>query len=315
MKKKHLTERERFFIKNCIDAGDTITEIARRVSRGKSTISEEISDNGGRKNYDPEKAQKRADLAQYHKKKNCLKVAMDPYLAVRVETELRQHFSPEEISGRLKLEQQVNDHTPYASPKAIRNFAESRRLDSYFFYTRCRPKGKRGIGSGITDRVFVDMVLREGVGHWEGDFIVSSKSNVVLLVLVERVTRKSLLLLIPYRENDFVNQTIARLLKGYLVKSLTLDNDVAFKKHQDLSFLLGAPVYFARPYTSTDKALVENTNKWIRSFIPKKTDLALVSYEKVLWVQNWLNGKPRACLGYSKVSEIEGVIRLGECSY
>jgi len=278
-------------------AGDSYRQIARRLTRGVSTISEEVSDNGGRDWYDAQKAHRRSHLSQYLKKKDCMKVALDDFLAKFVEKKLRKRWSPERISGYLKKEKK-----PYASPKAIRKFAFSRGLESYL-YRRGKPhvsKENSGI-EWLTERVFVDdpRCVRDGHGHFEGDFIVSSKSTAVLLVLVERVTKETIIRWLPNRKNALVRRVIKAALYGKTVRSLTVDNDIAFVQHQELTDTINAPIYFARPYRSTDKALVENTNRWIRWFVPKKTNISDVSKEKVLAIEEWFRTVPRQCLGFA----------------
>ena len=133
-------------------------------------------------------------------------------------------------------------------------------------------------------------------GHWEGDFIVSKHNSWVLLVLVEKFSNIIKLALLPNRNNNLVNETIVSLLKGFSVKTLTLDNDIAFSKWRELEAMLKASIFFCHPYHSWEKGLVENTNRWIRQFIPKKTDLSKVSVENIHWIENWFNHLPRICL-------------------
>ena len=68
--------------------------------------------------------------------------------------------------------------------------------------------------------------------------------------------------------------------------------------------LLDAPFYFTHPYHSWEKGLVENTNKWIRHFIPKQTDLATVTNETIVQVLTYLNERPRQVLGYRTANEV-----------
>ena len=88
------------------------------------------------------------------------------------------------------------------------------------------------------------------------------------------------------------------MLSDRTVQSITLDNDVAFIKHKELALLLASPVYFTRPYRSSDKALVENTNRWIRKFVPKKTVLRTVTDLDIKKSLDWLNERPRKCIGW-----------------
>jgi IS30 family transposase len=87
---------------------------------------------------------------------------------------------------------------------------------------------------------------------------------------------------------------------GEVQHSITTDNDVAFGKWKDLETLLGTSIYFCHPYHSWEKGLVENCNRWIREFIPKKTDLTSISFEFIEHIENYFNHKPRECLeGYT----------------
>ena len=313
-KKKHLTAEERFLIERCLLAGDSYHAVAKRLKRGVSTVSEEVSENGGRVRYDAKRAHQRAHLKQHWKKRDCLVVAMDPFLAKFVDEKLRVRWSPERISGYLKKHRES-----YASPKAIRKFARSRGLES-FLYRRGKPHTPKSIASveWLEDRVFIDdsRCVREGYGHWEGGFIVSSKSVAVLLVLVERTTKDTIVRWLPNRRNALVRRAIRSALCSKVVRSITVDNDIAFIKHRELAEAIHAPVYFARPFCSTDKALVENTNRWVRWFVPKKTDLHDVSKEKVAAIEEWFNSVPRQCLGFATSREMVSLQDIkNECSY
>jgi IS30 family transposase len=313
-KKGHLTEEERFLIEKCLTAGDSLREIVKRSGRGLSTISEEISVNGGRGKYDARKAHLRAYLKQHWKKQDCMKVALDSFLAQFVEEKLRKRWSPERISGYLEK----HGH-PYASPKAVRKFARSRGLES-FLYRKGRQKAPKEHTDieWLNERIFVDdpRCVRDGYGHWEGDFIVSSKSTAVLLVLVERMTKDTMIRWLPNRTNLLVRKTIVDAFNGKTVRSLTVDNDIAFVQHKELADAIRGSVYFARPFCSTDKALVENTNRWVRWFVPKKTDLNHVSKETVAEIEEWFNSVPRQCLNFATSKEMVSLQELTiGCSY
>jgi IS30 family transposase len=170
----------------------------------------------------------------------------------------------------------------------------------------------------LHERIFIDdpRCVRRGYGHWEGDFLVSSRSTAVLLVLVERLTKDTVVRWLPNRENGRVRRSITSALRRKTVRSLTVDNDIAFVQHRPLAEAIRAPVYFARPYRSTDKALVENTNRWVRWFVPKKTDLRSVSKMQTAAIEEWLNSVPRQCLNFRTSREMVLLkqLTLG-CSY
>jgi IS30 family transposase len=299
-KKKHLEKEERFCIEKMLRKDKSLGEISRTLGRGLSTISEEVNGNGGRDNYQAEKAHHRAYMKQYRKKRNCNKVAMDSHLSKFVEKKLSCGWSPETISDRLKIQSGLK----YASRKSIRKFIDRRPgLERYLFWERNNMKTgrkkKKDSYLNDPDRKWIDtrpyMALLE-YGHWEMDFIVSKHNSSVLLVLVERYSKKLLLRVLPNRNNDLVNQNIKELLFGYLVKTITTDNDIAFGKWKKLEAMLQAEIYFCHPFHSWEKGLVENTNRWIRQFIKKKTNLQLVSIEELKAIEDWFNHTPRQCL-------------------
>lgn len=300
-KKKHLSDEERFCVEKMLKAGEFFTEIARVLGRGLSTISEEVNDNGGREKYSAEKAKHRAYLKQYRKKRRCNKVAMDSHLSRFVERKLEMGWSPGAISSRLETQSGLK----YASEKSIRKYVGQRHgLERFLFWNRNNMKSgrKRGSDTFLTDpdRKFLEMRPIDALfeyGHWEADFIVSKSNSWVLLVCAEKKSKLVRMALLPNRENICVNSAIVELIGGYNPKSLTLDNDIGFGKWKELELALAAPVYFCHPYHSWEKGLVENTNRWIREFIPKKTDLKSISPLAVSEIENYLNHKARECLG------------------
>lgn len=299
-KKKHLSQPERFCIEKMLGVGKSFGEIARTLGRGLSTISEEVNGSGGRECYAARKAATRAYFRQYRKKRECNKVAMNGHLYRFVEKRLAQGWSPETISARLERQSGL----PYASAKSIRKFINKRpSLERFLFWERNRMKSgrKRKQGAYLRDpsRRFIEERPLEALtsyGHWEGDFIVSKENAWVLLVLVERYTKMVRLILLPNRNNDLVNEAVVSLLERYMANTLTLDNDIAFTKWEQLEAMLGTQIFFCHPYHSWEKGLVENTNRWIRVFIPKKADLATYTKEDVQRIEDWLNHTPRQCL-------------------
>lgn len=298
-KKKHLCYEERWSLEKMLRAGETLTNIAKVLGRGLSSISEEVSTNGGRSKYTALKAQLRAFWKQYRKKRDCNMVAMTQGMARIVETELGRRRSPEEIAAMLK--QRKFHCTP--SAKSIRKFIARRHgLERFLFWDRTKKKGgpkqstiflKDAGRKAITER---PIEAEADYGHWEMDFIVSSLSSYVLLVLVEKHTKLLRMAILPNRENMLVNGAITRLLLGYTVHTITTDNDIAFGDWRTLELMVGAQIYFCHPYHSWEKGLVENTNRWLREFIIKKTDIAGYTDEFIAEVESWMNHGPRLCL-------------------
>lgn len=299
-KKKHLSDEERFCIEKMCKVGDSFGKISRTLGRGLSTVSEEVNSNGGRKKYRAESAIRKAYWKQYRKKKDCNKVSCDGNLSRFVERKLEAGWSPGNISARLEVQSGLQ----YASEKSIRKFIKKRSgLERFLFWHRNDHKGgskrKNDIYLTDPDRKFIEnrpIWAELEYGHWEIDFIVSKFNSWVLLVCIEKWSKNLSLALLPNRNNDLVNQTLFDLLSGYRVKTLTTDNDIGFGKWKELESKLQTKIYFCRPYHSWEKGLVENANRWIREFIPKKTDLKSISSDFLNDIEMYFNNKPRECL-------------------
>ena len=307
-KKKHLSNEERFCIEKMLKAGQSLKEIGRMLGRGKSTMSEEVEANGGRNRYVAQIAIRRAYWKQYRKKRNCNKVACDGHLTRFVERKLEIGWSPEVISSRLKIQSGLK----YVSQKSIRKFIKKRSgLERFLFWNRNNMKSgrKREKVGYLTSlgRKSIDIRHPSALflyGHWEIDFIVSKHNTWILLVCVEKYSKILRLALLPNRNNDLVNQAIFNLLSDQRVESITVDNDIAFGKWRELEDLLHTQVYFCKPFHSWEKGLVENSNRWIREFIPKKTDLKSISSGYVSDIEMYFNHKPRECLNGRTAFEV-----------
>jgi IS30 family transposase len=187
-----------------------------------------------------------------------------------------------------------------------------RKLERFLRYKgkKRKPKGPSKVPQ-LKNRVFVDkrpkvIEKRKRFGDWEGDFIVSGKSGTgVLLVLHERKARYTIIRKVMSRSPALVNQYMQEMF-GIVVcfNSLTLDNDIAFTKHEELSELLGKPVYFCHPYHSGEKGSVENTNKLIRQYIPRGCDISRYTDKEIQEIEDKLNHRPRTCLTYRTRLEV-----------
>jgi IS30 family transposase len=101
-----------------------------------------------------------------------------------------------------------------------------------------------------------------------------------------------------------VYRLIFELTGGVVVNTLTLDNDVVFRRHKELSDMLGVPVYFCHPYHSWEKGGVENVNGAIRRWIPKGGDISQYSDEYVQKIEDTLNDRPMVCLKFRTPREV-----------
>jgi IS30 family transposase len=310
----HLRKEERFVIEKLLAVGTKIRSIAGVLGRSPNTIAREIARNRVEGIYSADKAAHKAYATRWRVKRECMKVAMDSLLTRFVTEKLQRKWSPKQISGYLKVELGI-----VCSAKAIYKFAESRCLEHHLFWRWNKRKGGRKKdhqGLPKDGRVYIDARPPvEGAGHLEMDFIVSKHSSWVLLVVVDRVTRRSWIKRLPNRKHDTIRAALSAMLKDVVVQSITTDNDIAFTDWKGLEALLGTRIYFTHPYHSWEKGLVENTNRWIRCFIPKRRDIASVTEEELHAVHAFLNDRPRECLGFvspmSYYSPIQTVLLEG----
>lgn len=286
--------------------------IARLIRRNRAAVDYEVARNSVKGNYDWKKADDKAKNRRRASKYQGMKIVGHLPLWNFVIEKLQLDWSPEEISGRIKYKEK---RLPSVSTKGIYRFVRSvygRCVEQFLRYHGKREKQAGSArGSGLTERTFISqrpkiIVQRARFGDWEGDFIVSGKSGRgVLLVLVERKSRYVIVRKLLTQKCDLINALMVQLLGGYVVfNSLTLDNDIVFQKHKEMSRMLGRPVYFTHPYHSWEKGTVENMNKWIRQYVSKGSDISSYSDEYIQFVEDRLNDRPRKCLKFKTPREV-----------
>ena len=308
----HITTTDRQQIDLYLKEGKSHRRIARLIRRSRGAVDYEIKVNSVRGKYDWKKADAKAKRRRKDSKYQGMKVVEHPSLRKFVLQKLKLDWSPEEISGRIKHKEK---HLPYISAKGIYIFIRSvygRQVERFLrCYGKRRRKEGRTRGSGLTERTFIDrrpkiIAKRARFGDWEGDFIVSGRGGKgVLLVLVERKSRYVIIRRLLTQKCEEVNQLITEILGGCVMfNSLTLDNDIVFQKHKEMSRILGKPVYFTHPYHSWEKGTVENMNKWIRQYVKKGSDISSHTDKYIQFVEDRLNTRPRKCLKFKMPQEV-----------
>jgi len=298
-KYQQLSFEERVQIELLKRNGVSTRGIARLLERSPNTISREVREKVVGGVYLPKKAHHKTYWRRYQSKRQCLKVGLDSHLSWFVDTHVRKQWSPERMAGYLR----GSGYT--VSTKAIYRFVYARSLEGYLLLKsrrkkprRCRPQWGDG-RTYIEDRPPIDCS-----GHFEADFVVSSHNQTALLVVVDKHTRRTWIERIHNRKHAVVTRAFRTIFRNINVKTLTLDNDIAFLQWRELEKQLQTIVYFTHPYRSWEKGLVENTNRWIRLFVPKRSDIALVSPANLERALQYLNEIPRQCLGYRTAADV-----------
>jgi len=314
-----LTFEERVIIETLLREKKSKSYIAEILNRNRSTICREIN-LWVRKPSDLYKAK----LADWYAKDSRTrrskdKISLNKKLRWYVYRGLLCQWSPEQIAGRIK-DDYPNNAIMSISHEAIylhiykhRQAAMNKKLIALLPYHHSRRK-KRGSPVKtyqIKDRVSIDqrpkyIDKRKQVGHWEGDLMIGLKQNSFIGTLVERKTRFTYLFKLPNKKTATVTRRFAREFKKLLPsyrKSLTYDNGIEMANHKWFTKQTGMRVYFAHPYSSWERGTNENTNGLIRRFLPKQTDFNNIPEEKLKYIQDSLNNRPRKILNYKTPNE------------
>lgn len=229
-----------------------------------------------------------------------------------VEEKLRQDWSPEQISGRLKEDEVFISHESiyqyiYADKRVGGSlWTHLRRHEKKYRKRRCGQdrRGKIPNRRSIEDRPVI-VEERSRVGDWEADLILGKNHQGVAVTLTERKSRFTLLRTLPSKHADPIKEAIIALLKwDARLKTITFDNGKEFTGHQEISAALNADCYFAHPYSSWERGTNENTNGLIRQYLPKSRNLKEISMEEEVRIMDKLNLRPRKCLGFRTPYEV-----------
>lgn len=311
----NLPERETLF--KLLAQKIPIVEIAKFLNRHRSTIYKEI--NRIPCAYSPSVAQNDANLKSMNSKKN-IKLQNEE-LQKFVKTKIFEYWSPEQISGRLKL-LYPNDQKMKVSTEAIYQFIYNLENDvekiNLITHLRRKKKKRHSRKNKNEKRGKIPNIksiherpksveTRNDLGHWEGDLIIGKDHKSAIGTLVERKTRFTIIVSLPNGKksetvvNAFIDE-FKQLPLG-LKKSLTYDRGTEMSYHSRLTTQTGVIVYFADPHSPWQRGSNENTNGLIRSFFPKGTDFSNYSKKAFEKAQNFLNNRPRKVLKYLTPNE------------
>lgn len=293
------------------EKGYSLRNIAKTLGRSVSSISDELRRNVVDGQYDARKANHKAYVRRKDSKYQGMKVLSDDTLRKFVEEKLFDDQSPSSIAGRISTQESFRSSVSKDSIYRYIKSIHGRKIEVYRQKKKQRRRKRIVIHPSLLNRVFIDqrpkdINTRKRFGDMEADFIVSGKGgSSILLVVVDRKSRLVFLRLIHIVKIESVHVALLEIQKKYpLMKSITLDNDILFRKHADLSLLLGIPLYFCHPYHSWEKGTVENVNKYIRRDIPKGRDLSRYSDEQIRLIEEKLNRRSMKCLNYKTPSEV-----------
>ncbi len=315
---RQLNEHNRVRIEVYLNEGKSQYEIAQLLKVHRSTISREIKKRGGIiRGYTADFAQSDYDA----NKRNCgIRSKMEsPVVGSFVIEHIKQGWSPETISGRLKKEIRdgIRSKEDYVNYESIYQFiydsdyGKQEKLCNYLKQGKKRRTKKNGRKSKheiILNRVSIEsrpkeVDARKTIGHWEGDAIIY-KYKTAIQSIVERKLKYTVLTKLMRKTAKESTSAFVNGLTGHYVKSLTVDNGTENSGHLIISKKLNAPVFFCHPYSSWEKGTNENTNGLVRRYLPRGSSLENVTQNDLDDIAFELNNRPRKTLQYATPQEM-----------
>ena len=315
-----LSFEEREEVSRGLAAGLSLRAIAGRIGRSASTISREVTANGGRRRYRAAAAD-RAAWSRATRPKLC-KLATNPVLAGIVAQKLQRRWSPQQIAGWLKVtfpddpEMHISHESIYRTLFVQSRGALRRELTAHLRTGRVirRPRGVRlpdGRGGrpgivNISERP-AEAEDRAVPGHWEGDLVFGKHMSPVA-TLVERSTRYLMLVSLPggNHKADIVAGALAaavQQLPRQLARSLTWDQGHEMAEHARFTATTGIQVFFCDPKSPWQRGSNENTNGLLRQYLPRRLDFRTLTQADLDAIALELNQRPRQTLGFKTPSQ------------
>ncbi|MEB3072121.1 IS30 family transposase [[Mycobacterium] vasticus] len=305
---------ERVEIMRGLDSGLSQAEIARQLDRDNSVISREIS-----RNRNPD-GDYHARMAHARARKNAKRPKGfkldDPQLCAQITTWMDDGWSPKLIAEMLARDHR-DDRLAQVSHETIYKclYVQGRgqlRADLHKQLSTKRSTRKSRTGSPRGPGTFTGAFTisqrpaevddRAVPGHWEGDLILGGGCASAIGTLVERSTRFTILLHLP---EDHTAEAVATAmieamseLPAHLRRTITWDRGSEMARWQDIALQLQAPVYFCDPHSPWQRGSNENTNRLLRFWFEKGTDLSGYTKADLKRVQDKLNTRPRPTLDF-----------------
>jgi IS30 family transposase len=277
-------------------------------------VSREVARHGGHSAYRAHEADSQAWKSAL-RPKMCL-LARNRKLRKIVANRLILNWSPEQISGWLGTQypddeaMRVSHETIYRSlfiqargvlKKELMEHLRSKRRMRRSRHATVRGKSRGQIVDALSIRERPAEVEDRAVpGHWEGDLLSGAK-NSYIATLVERHSRFAMLVKVPSKNTEAVVAALSRRVRklpATLRRSLTWDRGLEMARHKAFTVATDVKVYFCDPKSPWQRGTNENTNRLLRQYFPRGTDLSSISQAQLDQISLRLNQRPRKTLGF-----------------
>jgi transposase, IS30 family len=309
----HLAYAERCQIYALKKRGDSLSSIAKLLDVHRSTVSRELKRNTGQKGYRFKQAQEMTN--ERRQIASCTPTKMNEAVIAVVNEKLSLQWSPEQISGWMKLQ----NFPESISHETIYRFIWKDKHNGGVLYKQLRHRGKkynkrgssksgRGCIPGRVDIKERPPIVEEKtrIGDFELDTIQSTGHKGAIVSMVDRASKLTKLVKVSSSNAEEVNAAVIERLSpiNEFIHTLTADNGKEFARHAQISTTLGVSFFFATPYHSWERGLNEHTNGLVRQYFPKSFSFEGITQKDVLVVENLLNNRPRKVLGYQTPEEV-----------
>jgi IS30 family transposase len=302
-----MEERDRIAQLRCRQASQK--EIARALGRSPATVSRELQRNRQGREYYAAQAQRESERRR--RERPLSRKMEDPQINQAVRSGLAQEWAPAQIAGRMKLQAGDRDVSPQTIYAWIKQDEHREHWESLLRRRGKRPYRRKNTAATpdaarIHNRPEV-IEQRLRLGDFEGDTVLGPPGTGGLATLVCRKSRLTIVVKVQSKNADHVHGKIKQRLKELdeqRRRSITFDNGTEFARCHRLEKHLGIQLYFADPGCPYQRGTNENTNGLIRQYFPKGTDFRDISHHEVRRVENHLNNRPRACLGFRTPNEV-----------
>ena len=283
----------------------TQSAIAEAIGVDKSTISRELKRNSTGGKYHYTSAQ---ELCEIRKERLREPRKFNGEIKNRIDRKMREEdWSPEQIEGWCRRHGYA-----MVGKSRIYEYIRKDKEGGGDLWTHCRFKLKHrrrpvGKSTPIKNRVGIEERPAEAdgtrFGDWEMDLIVGPGNKGAKLTLAERSLSFAIIRNLPHgKVPSEVSKVVVDALLPFkrcgAVKTITTDNGPEFADHEFISKRLGAKVYFADPYSSWQKGLIENTNMLIWQYIPRDDNFSKLTDEQVAEIKYKINRRPRKKLDF-----------------
>jgi IS30 family transposase len=309
---KHFTPEQRNELGVLLRAKVKKKDIAKLLGKDRTTIWRERKKASKNGKYYVGKAKALSKEKRLVANARFRKINNSVWLQTNIEKYLKKYWSPEQISGRFKIDY-PNDKSKWIGKDSIYSWLHNERKDLVRDLrcqkgkyrrrhgTRLREKQREALKKKRIDERPQVVEQRGRIGDWEGDTVIGTDRKPAILTHVERRS--------GYLLADKLERATAEITKETTIKSftkipkdkkytITYDNGSEFAGHEMIERNTGVDVYFAYPYHSWERGCNENANGLLRQFFPKKTKFGTITQQDIQKAVGLINHRPRKRLNY-----------------